>query len=273
VIVSRAVEILAVAAPLAVAALAWLRRTPMRDRDWAPDQAGTPRVGFEGSRVTVENVRNFHWTGAATFEARWESRSYDLGAVATAWYIIVPFTPRLRGPAHSFVSFGFDDGRYLAISIEARRRVGQTYDVLRGLFRRYELIYVVGDEMDLIGRRAVYDGTDVYLYQVLATPESIRTVLRSMLERADHLGEHPEFYNTITNNCTLDLVRHVNRHSPGRIPRSWRLALPGYSDEVAREAGLIDATLPLEAARQKHRINDRARAAMDSPDFSVRIRK
>ena len=263
---------LAAAVPLAALLVLWLRRTPSSDRDWAPEQSRMPRVTFEGSRFTVENLRNFHWTDATSCEPRWETRSYDLDLVNSAWYILVPFTSRWRGPAHTFVSFGFDDGRYLAISIEARRRVGQSYDILRGLFRRFELIYVIGDELDLIGRRAVYDGSDVFLYPIAATPEAMRAVLRSMLERADRLREQPEFYNTITNNCTLDLVRHVNQFAPGRIPQSWRLAMPGYSDQVAYAVGLIDTTLPLEEARKKYRINDRAREAMNTPEFSARIR-
>jgi len=270
---SRAIVVLAVVMSVGALLLLWLRRTPSSDRTWAADQARMPRVSFDGSRFTVENLRNFHWTDSTSFEPRWETRSYDLDRVTSAWYVLVPFSSRWRGPAHSFVSFGFDDGRYLALSVEARRQEGESYSVLLGLFRRFELIYLAGDEMDLIGRRAVYDGTDVFLYPIAATPEAMRAVLRSMLERANALRQRPEFYHTITNNCTLNLVRHVNQFAPGRIPQGWRLALPGYSDQVALAVGLIDSTLPLDQARGRYRINDRARAAMDTPDFSARIRQ
>jgi len=268
----RTLIILAVVVPVVGLLLLWLRRTPSSDRTWAADQALMPKVTFDGSRFTVENLRNLRWTDSTNFVPSWETRSYDLDRVSSAWYVLVPFSSRWRGPAHSFVSFGFDDGRYLAISVEARRQLGESYGVLRGLFRQFELIYVLGDESDLIGRRAVYDGTDVFLYPIAATPEARRAVLRGMLERAESLRAHPEFYHTITNNCTLNLVRHVNQFAPGRIPQSWRLALPGYSDQVALAVGLIDSTLPLDQARARYRINDRARAAMDSPDFSARIR-
>jgi len=270
---ARTVVILAVAGTVAGLLLLWFRSTPASDRIWAADQARMPRITFDGTRVTVEDLRNFRWTDSTNFVPDWETRRYDLDRVSSAWYVLVPFSSRWRGPAHSFVSFGFDDGRYLAISVEARRQEGESYGVLRGLFRQFELIYVLGDESDLIGRRAVYDGTDVFLYPVAATPEAMRAVLRAMLERAATLREHPEFYNTITNNCTLNLVRHVNQFAPGRIPQSWRLALPGYSDQVALAVGLIDSTLPLDQARARYRINDRARAAIGSPDFSARIRQ
>jgi hypothetical protein len=264
--------ILAIALPVTAALLFWLGVSPSGDRNWAVDHSRMPRTTFDGSRFTVEEVRNFQWKDSSAFEARWETRSYDLDHVSSAWYVLVPFSREWRGPAHALVSFGFDDGRYLAISVEARREAGETYGILKGFLRRFELIYVIGDEVDLIGRRAVYDGTDVFVYPIAATPEGLKAVLRGMLERANALREHPEFYHTVTNNCTLNLVKHVNQFAPGRIPASWRLALPGYSDQVAHAIGLIDTTLPIEAARRKYLVNDRARAAMGTPGFSASLR-
>jgi hypothetical protein len=246
---------------------------PSHDRLWAEDQSVLPSVEFAGPEVTVHGVRNFQWAGESTYTARWEERRYDLNQVATAWYVLVPFAKAWRGPAHAFVSFGFDDGRYLAISIEARREREEHYGLLKGLLRQFELLYVVGDEHDLIGRRALYDGSEVFLYPVRASREAVRTVFRAMLERANAIHERPEFYNTITNNCTSNLIRHVNQLVPGRIPSSWRAVLPGYSDEVVHRLGLIDSTGTIDAIRARYRINDRARAAWDAPDFSARIRE
>jgi hypothetical protein len=132
---------------------------------------------------------------------------------------------------------------------------------------------VIGDERDLIGRRAVFDGVDVFLYPIRADRASIGAVLRTMLERANAIRERPEFYNSVTNNCTLNLVRHVNQLVPGRIPGSWRIVLPGYSDEVIHRLGLIDSTGTIADARARFRINDRARAALNDPAFSRRIRE
>jgi hypothetical protein len=48
--------------------------------------------------------------------------------------------------------------------------------------------------------------------------------------------------------------------------------LPGYSDRLAYDLGLIDTDLPFEEAPARFRINEPARRSADSPDFSVRIR-
>jgi hypothetical protein len=171
------------------------------------------------------------------------------------------------------VSFGFDDGRYLAISVEARRETGETYGIVKGLLRRFELMYVVGDEQDLIGRRVVVDSAEVYLYPIRAARQDVRAMFTQMLERANAIYRQPEWYNSLTNNCTMNLVRHVNRIAPGRIPTSWRLVLPGYSDQVAHRLGLIDSTLSLAEARARFRITDKARAALGAEAFSRRIRE
>ena len=258
----------------AVAGILVLRsRTPSHSREWSIDQSVLPAAAFSGDTVRIDGVRNFRWTSSTAYTPAWESRTYDPRTIATAWYVVVPFGTAWRGPAHAFVSFGFDDGQYLAISIEARREPKETYGVIAGALRNFELIYVVGDEQDLIGRRAVFDGTDVDLYPIRAERDQIRRMFVAMLERANAIRTRPEFYNTLTNNCTLNLVRHVNAQAPDRIPSSWRIVLPGYSDAVIHGLGLIDTTLTIAEARTRYRINDQARAALGQPDFSAQIRR
>jgi hypothetical protein len=272
--VRRSRVVLAAALLLAAAlALVWALRRPSLERQWAPDQAVLPAAIFEGNRVRVEGVRNFRWHDSTSFTPAWETREYDLDQLESAWYVLVPFSDHWRGPAHAFVSFGFADGRYLAVSVEARREVGERYGVISGMLRRFELIYVVGDERDLIGRRAVFDEDEVYLYPIKGDKEGYRHVLVAMLERANALRARPEWYNTLTNNCTLNLVRHVNALLPGRIPMDWRIAIPGYSDELVHQVGLIDTTGNLTEQRARFLVNAKARAALDAPDFSRLIRQ
>ncbi len=270
--ISRTGLLVGVLVPLVVLTILWLGQRPSHNRRWAIDQSVLPFAEFRESVAQVHGVRNFHWTSATDFAPAWEDRNYDLDRIASAWYVLVPFSRKWRGPAHAFVTFGFDDGQYVAISVEARREAGEEYGVLKGMLRRFELLYVVGDERDLIGRRAVYDGSDVFLYPIRAHPGTIRAVFRAMLERANHIREQPEFYNSFTNNCTLNLVRHVNQLAPGKIPSSWRIILPGYSDEVIHGLGLIDSTGTMADVRARFLINTKARAALNQPDFSARIR-
>jgi hypothetical protein len=246
---------------------------PRSDRQWVAQQAVMARADLQGDSVYVSHVRNFSYTAEEVFTPAYDDRRYDLNKLESVWFIVTPFSKRWRGPAHTFVSFGFADSQYVAISIEARREPGETYGPLTGLFRQFELIYVVGDERDLIGSRAVYGGYDVYVYPIRTSRERIRALFLEMLARSNALATRPEFYNTLTNNCTSNVVDHVNHIVPRAVPHGIRTILPGYADEVAYSLGLIDNSVSLAEARRRFRVNDQARRFVTSPDFSSRIRE
>lgn len=247
---------------------------PSNDRDWTPDQARLPWAELAGRRVEVHNVRNARYRSTEDYDIAWEDRSYDLDRLRSAWFVVEPFESQdWEGPAHTLMSFGFAGGDYLAVSVEIRKEKGEGFSPWKGLLRQYEVMYVVGDERDLIELRTNHRRDPVYLYPVRAPRERIEQMFVSMLRRANHLRQEPEHYNTLTNTCTTNIVRHVNELVPGRVPWSYKLLLPGYSDELAYELGLIDTELPFPAAKHHFRIDDDALRAAGRDDFSWRIRQ
>lgn len=245
---------------------------PSNDRAWTRDQERLAWAEIEGRRVRVHNVRNAHYRSADDFDVFWEERSYDLDRLQSAWFVVEPFSD-WKGPAHTLMSFGFAGDEYLAISVEIRKEEGESFSPWQGLVRQYEVMYVVGDERDLIQLRSNHRRDPVYLYPVRAPRERIEQMFVSMLRRANHLRQQPEHYNSLTNTCTTNIVRHVNELVPGRVPLSYKVVLPGYSDELAYDLGLIDTELPFPEAKRHFRIDDDALRVGDSPDFSRRIRQ
>lgn len=258
---------------VATLVIGWSLIRPSHDRPWIVEQSVLPRAEIVGSVVRLHDVRQNRYTARETFTPAWGEMELDLNKLESAWFILTPFAKDgWRGPAHVFVSFGFSDSQYVAISVEARREQGERYGVLAGLFKQYEMMYVVGDERDLIGQRAAFGESDVYLYPIRATPERIRAVFVEMLERVNELHERPEFYHSLFNNCTSNLIAHVNQVAPGRIPAGWKTVVPGYTDEVAIALGLLDTELSVEEARVRFRVNEVARRVIEDSSFSVRIR-
>lgn len=245
---------------------------PSNDRRWSAGQERMPTAQIIGNQVAIHNVRDFAYAPDETPTPRYEDRAYDLDKLQTVWFILAPFSRENRGPAHTFLSFGFADSQYVAISVEARRENGENYSILKGLLRQYELMYIIGDERDLIGLRANIRHDDVYLYPIHTTPAAARALFVRMVERANALNAQPEFYNTLTNNCTTNILHHVNSISPHRIPYGKEVLLPGYADELAQKLGLLDTSLPLDEARRRFLINERARKYADDPFFSAKIR-
>lgn len=245
---------------------------PSNERNWTPDTERTVDAVVTGDVVKIQNVRNAFYRSKSDFDVRWETRTYDMRKLETVWFMVEPFSD-WRGPAHTLMSFGFSDGQYIGISVEIRKEEGESFSPVGGLLRQYELIYIVGDERDLIGLRANHRHDDVYLYKMRASPEQARELFVSMLARAIQVARKPEFYNTLTSTCTTNIVEHINVIAPGRIPLSYKTLLPAYSDELAFDLGLIDTALPREKFRAAHQVNEMAERYADSPDFSNAIRR
>jgi hypothetical protein len=172
------------------------------------------------------------------------------------------------------VSFGFAEHDFVAVSIETRKERGETYDTLRGFFRQYELIYIVGDERDVIRLRTNYrkdPPEDAYLYRTNAPPENVRRLFLSYFQKINELREQPSFYNTLTTNCTTNVLMHT-KANPGDHAYSWKILLSGYAPLYAYERGRLDTSLPFEELKRRSHINAAAHAADQAADFSQQIR-
>ncbi|HEX7833700.1 MAG TPA: DUF4105 domain-containing protein [Thermoanaerobaculia bacterium] len=244
---------------------------PSNHRDWSVDQAVLPSAEVAPPLVTIRNIRNFDYQDTSRYTPAYYDKTFDLRKLDSAWFVVEPFDQ--PGAAHTFVSFGFGDSDYVAISIEIRKEKGESFSALKGLLRRYELMYVIGDERDLIRLRTNYRKDQVYLYRIDAPKAKIEEMFLAMVTRANALREKPEFYNTLTNTCTTNLVRHVNQISAERVPRSFAVLLPANSDKLAYDIGLIDRTFTFDETKARAWINDKAEKADDDPQFSRRIRE
>ncbi|RKH65770.1 Lnb N-terminal periplasmic domain-containing protein, partial [Corallococcus aberystwythensis] len=255
-----------------VSVYGWVRTFQASNtRDWAPDLLRAPWAEVAGSKVTLHEVRDFRYRSTTDWDPAWYTATYDTDALTGASFIVEPFSG-VYGAAHTMVSFGFQDGRHVVFSVEVRREKGETFSALGGLFRRFEITYVVGDERDLVQLRSNFRHDDVYVYPVTASKERITAFFMDMVQRMNGLHTQPEFYDTLTSNCTTNLVRHFEKVATKDVPYDHRTLLPAFADELAYALGIIDTDVPLAQVRQRYHINARALAAQGRDDFSARIR-
>ena len=247
-------------------------KSPSHDRDWTVDQAVLAHAEIKGDIAAIHNIRNFRYESTDKFTPGYYDKSFNLEQIKKVYYIVEPFSG-FRGAAHTFLSFEFEGDQFVSISVEIRKEKGESFSAVKGLFREYELVYVIADEQDVVKLRSNYRKDKVYVYPVKTTTENAKKLFLDMLLRANAIKEKPEFYNTLTNTCTTNLVAHVNEIIPGRIPFSLKILMPAHSDELAREIGLIDQNISIEELRAKYKINERALRYADDPQFSVRIRE
>ena len=249
---------------------------PSNFRDWTPEQAVLPTAEVRGNQVTIRNVRNCQYFAADTYLVDYYDKTFDLAAVRGVDFLMVPFES-MPAVAHTMLSFELarPDGKsdHLAVSVEVRKEKHETYNPVKGSARQFELMYVVADERDVIRQRTNYRRENVYLYRTTATPETARLLLADVLGRVNQLAKKPEFYDTLTNNCTTNIVRHIDRVRPNRITYDVRMLLPGYSDEIAYNQGLIVPHGTFEQTRERAYINPLAERYADRDDFSELIRR
>lgn len=247
----------------------WSTIKPSHDRVWADDVARMVTGRVQGSVVTLDQVRNFDWRSDSDYTQRWEPRSYDLNRlqsvdVAMSYWM---------GPviAHTLVSFGFADGRYLTFSIEIRKERGESFDAIAGFFKRFETVLIAADERDILRVRTNVRGEDMYLYRLKMPPEAMRSLFLSYLDEGAQLKRRPRFYNTLIANCTTIVFEMARRIDPG-LPLDWRLLASGYLDRYLFDIGALAGQGGFDALRQQAHITGKAKAAGQTADFSSGIR-
>jgi hypothetical protein len=245
---------------------------PSNTGDWSTDQQVLPFATVSENLVTIENIRNFDYTTVTDYTTNYYTKTFDVDKIKSVDYIVEPFGG-FGGVAHTFLSFGFEDDSYVSISVEIRKKKGQSFSPWKGLFKQYTIMYVVADERDVVKLRSNYRKDDVFVYPTKIDKEHARKLFLSMIVRVNKLHDKPEFYNTITNTCTTNIVRHVNEISEIKVPFSYKVLMPGYSDKLAYDLGLLDTALPFEKIRETYKINDKAMRYATSSEFSIKIRE
>ncbi|MEI6167496.1 MAG: DUF4105 domain-containing protein [bacterium] len=266
--------LLAVGGLFAFSLVCFFLMRPSNNRPWLPDVERAPYADISGDKVVLHNVRNCAYLNETNFMVQYETRTYDLSRLKSVDIMFSDWG--LKYIAHTMLSFGFEGGDYLCVSIETRKEIGENYSALKGFFRQYELMYIAADERDVVGLRTNFrEGEDVYLYRVRVVNRSqIRAAFLDYMNRMNELHEKAEWYNALTDNCMTSGFRILKKHAAnGRADLHWSVILNGFAADHAYTTGALDTSLPFEELKRRSRINDRARAAGSSPDFSAQIRE
>lgn len=235
-----------------------------------PAELALPFAEISNDRIVFHNVRNCTYRTKQDFDVHYETREYDLRELKTLDVLVNYWG--MTAIAHTFLSFGFSDGQYLAVSVEIRPEIGKSYDMVQGFFKQYNLIYIWADERDLIGLRTNYKNEDVYLYRATLSSQDVQKMFMSMVKATNAICQKPEFYNTFTHSCTNTLANHVIVAGIAKIPFWKRKLLTGDVDARLYQDGALDRSVPFAQLRQQAKINERAKEAGQDPRFSERIR-
>ena len=249
----------------------WLTLKPSADGKWQADVAQLPWAEIVGDEITIHKVRNFDYRTETDFTPRWETRIVRLSQL-TGIDLFINYwgSPWM---AHPIVSFQFADSAPVCFSIETRKKEGQSYSAIGGLYRQYNLTYIAADERDVVRVRTNYrKGEEAYLYRTTAGLAQTRERFLEYIHSINQLREKPRWYNAVATNCTTGI--RSQHPAAERMPWDWRLLVNGKGVELMYERKAIQTGgLPFAELKRRALINSAAQAANDALDFSARIRE
>ncbi len=249
----------------------WLSKKPSNNRGWAPEFARTPSAALEGDVVTFTNFRNFDYRADGTPIERWESRRFRLSKLRHMDFFMTYWG---GGTMVGHPMFGFDFGEdgHLVFSIESRREKNETYGLISGLYRQFELIYIVGSESDVVRLRTNFrKNEDVYLYRLKIRETTTRLRFSEYIETLNRFNRKPAWYNVLTANCTTSLRGQFTTEE--RHTLDWRILANGKFDELVAERGILDGGMSFPELKKRSHINPAAHKNTDPRTFSEAIRQ
>src|SRR5213596_374565 len=230
----------------------WLTLRPSNNGNWQPDVAQLAWADINGDEFTFHNVRNCDYHTATDYTPHWEMRTVRLSQITGIDLAINYWGSAWM--AHPIVSFQFADAPPICFSIETRKKIGQTYSAIGGLYRQFALIYIVADERDVIRVRTNYrKGEDVYLYHTTVSAERARERFLEYIHSLNLLRDKPRWYNAVTTNCTTSI--RTQRPPSQRTPWNWRILANGKGDELLYQMGALDQSLSFSELKRRARIN------------------
>lgn len=237
--------------------LALFSTSPSNELNFATSYKILPTSSLNGSTLTIENLRDFTYTNdGAIKEVRYTDKDFSIKQLKQTWLGISHF--QTGGLAHVFLSFEFapetpdEQADFLVVSIEARlTETHNHYSPIQGLFRQYNKTVVLATEQDVIGLRSHIRKERVLLYPLRINNIQQHALLLNFLRMSNDLIHYPDFYNTLTDNCLTGLMAQSYYFQTRSNRFDYRILLPGYSDGLAHEHGMINLQGDLNSIRQQ----------------------
>lgn len=228
---------------------------------YSPAQRRARLFSEEGGVMTAGNVR-WLYGEAAPGKFDWATASIRPELVKDAYFIKKPFPPEWIA-AHSLLVFTFENGGLtdadgneasgLALSVEAYLKDGQPYGIIEGMKDRFGIVWVLTTWEEYAAHSSL-KGERLIPYRLKNFSAAQKRELVRDSVRLAAVNRDGEFYNTVTNNCTNNLVILMNRVLPEirRVPM-WGIPYLVYNIEATMPAivtgylqkkGLLGTELP-----------------------------
>lgn len=228
-------------------------RVPSLNRTWDEDVSVLAGVEISPNEsVALTGIRDWQYAVNSIASKSYFDASFNPNDIVAMWM----YEQQLGYSgliAHTFVVFEFDEtygqARYLGLSVETRREQGETYSIIGGSLRSFEITHIWATEEDLVRRRVQFLDYPLTRYRLEIPAEYRSRIFLQFVQETRDLALQPQWYNTASNNCTSSLIKYVNASEPGAIPFHYSYAFTGKIDEYLEELGYKTSDYSLEITR------------------------
>lgn len=186
----------------------------------------------------------------------------DTSKVDRAFFVLKPFPPEWIA-AHSLLFFSFRKGGVvneqgeesagLFLSIEAYQRTNQSYSLTEGLKKAFGVSWILATWEDYTAQSCEVQQERLFMYPLKLSQGQLSALAAECILQATQ-NRAGEYYHTVTNNCTNNLIVLLNRvlPEPQRINLWWipsmvynmRATTPVVVPKMLMKRGLLDEALP-----------------------------
>ncbi len=207
----------------------------------------------------------------------------DTSKVDRAYFVLKPFPPEWIA-AHSLLYFSFKPGGMVNekgeesagvfLSIEAYQRTNQNYSLKDGLKNTFGVSWILASWEDYTIQSCQVQKEKLFLYPLKLSQSQMSRLLAETILQAT-VNRSGEYYNTVTNNCTNNLIVLINRILPqkNRINLWWipsmvynmRATTPVVVTKMLMKKGLLGRPLPEVNSSNFDKIFSKKRATSAPP--------
>jgi len=219
-------------------------KQPLMVADWDDDVRvlAQTEISADESEIRFTGIRDWTYAKDLVLTEDYFAQTYQLKDLEKVWFYLQPLD-KSGLVAHTFVVFEFDekygDKKNIGVSVETRRRQGQEYSLLKGALKGFMLVHTWATEADLTSRRTDYYDYKLFKHELVLSEADKKGLLKAFARETDKLHSNPQFYNTVTNNCTNALAYYANQINPGSIPWHYSFVFTGKSVEYLKSLGYI----------------------------------
>lgn len=229
--------------------------------------------------MTVSNLRidiaQDPKTATPTAIHTWADAKIDTDKVVKAYLLVKPFAPKFLA-AHTLLAFDFEQGgvvsksgkesKDLVLTIEAYKKIGQSYGLIKTMKKNFDIVWVLTTIKNYAELNVNFNKSsdcEIVVYPIRFNREQTKALLTETIKQAC-VNRQGEYYNTLRNNCTNNLVILLNRVLPeDKQIKLWAIPSMIYNPKATmplsvvktlKKKGIIGE--PIGAINREHFVTD-----------------